>query len=104
MNAALVDTDVVSMIFEGDTRVLAYRSQTRKLEPAQHPARYTVLPISRELHGRSAEVSVAGKRSGRPIQTADAWIAASALHYPAPSITNNRDDYSVVDGSVLPLA
>ena len=25
MNAALVDTDVVSMLFKGDTRALAYR-------------------------------------------------------------------------------
>jgi predicted nucleic acid-binding protein len=26
MNAAIVDTDVVSMLFKGDTRALAYRS------------------------------------------------------------------------------
>jgi hypothetical protein len=25
MNAAVVDTDVVSMLFKGDTRVIAYR-------------------------------------------------------------------------------
>jgi len=128
MNAAIVDTDVVSMLFKGDTRALAYRSritgrlpgisfmtlaelerwslernwgQRRKLELAQHLTRYTVLPVSRELCAKWAEVSFAAKRKGRPIQTADAWIRASALHYRVPLITNNRGDYSVVDGLVL---
>ena len=128
MNAAIVDTDVVSMLFKGDTRALAYRSritgrllgisfmtlaelerwslerawgQRRKLELAQHLTHYTILPVSRELCGKWAEVSFAAKRKGRPIQTADAWIAASALHYRVPLITNNRSDYTVVDGLLL---
>jgi tRNA(fMet)-specific endonuclease VapC len=128
MNAAIVDTDVVSMLFKGDTRALAYRShvagrllgisfmtlaeldrwslerdwgQGRKLELAQYLARYTVLPVSRELCAKWAEVAFGAKRKGRPIQTADAWIAASALHYQVPLITNNRDDYSSVDGLAL---
>lgn len=128
MNAATVDTDVVSMLFKGDTRAAAYRphitgrllgisfmtlaelerwplerdwGQRRKLELAQHVTRYVVLPVSRELCGKWAEVSFAAKSKGRPIQTADAWIAASALHYQVPLITNNRADYSAVDGLVL---
>jgi tRNA(fMet)-specific endonuclease VapC len=128
MNAAIVDTDVVSMLFKGDTRALDYRShitgrllgisfmtlaelerwslernwgQRRKLDLAQHLTRYTILPVSRELCGKWAEVSFGAKRNGRPIQTADAWIAASALYYQVPLITNNRADYSVVDGLVL---
>ena len=75
--------------------------QRRKLELAQHLTRYTILPVSRELCGKWAEVSFGAKRKGRPIQTADAWIAASALYYQVPLITNNRADYSVVDGLVL---
>jgi predicted nucleic acid-binding protein len=128
MNAAIVDTDVVSMLFKADTRALAYRShvagrllgisfmtlaeldrwplerdwgQRRKLDLAQYPTRYTVLPVSRELCSKWAEVTFAAKRRGRPIQTADAWVAASALHYQVPLITNNRDDYSFVDGLAL---
>ncbi len=128
MNAAIVDTDVVSMLFKGDTRALAYRSHvtgrllgisfmtlaelerwalergwgtSRKLELAQHLTRYTVLPVSRELCLKWAEVCFGAKRRGRPIQTADAWIAASALYYQVPLITNNRSDYSVVDGLVV---
>ena len=72
MNAAIVDTDVVSMLFKGDSRALEYRR-----------------------HIFSA------KRKGRPIQTADAWIAASALYYQVPLITNNQSDYSMVDGLVV---
>ena len=129
MNAAIVDTDVVSMLFKGDTRAFAFRShiagrllgisfmtlaelerwslerhwgQRRKLELVQHLTRYTVLPVRRELCAKWAEVSFAAKRKGHPIQTADAWIAASALHYQVPLITNNRGDYSVVDGLALP--
>jgi len=128
VNAAIVDTDVVSMLFKGDTRALAYRphiagrllgisfmtlaelgcwslernwGQGRRLELAQYLTRYTVLPVSRELCAKWAEVAFAARRKGRPIQTADAWIAASALHYQVPLVTNNRDDYSSVDGLVL---
>src|SRR5664280_142363 len=113
---------------KGDTRAFAYRhhitsrllgisfmtlaelerwplerdwGKRRKLELAQHLTRYVVLPVSRELCGKWAEVSFAAKRKGRPIQTADAWIAASALHYQVPLVTNNRSDYSAVDGLVL---
>jgi tRNA(fMet)-specific endonuclease VapC len=53
------------------------------------------------LCGKWAEVPFAAKKKGRPIQTADAWIAASALHYQVPLITNNRSDYSAVDGLLL---
>ncbi len=124
MNAAIVDTEP----FKGDTRALAYRppiagrllgisfmtlakldrwslerawGQGRKLELAQRLTRYAVLPVSRELCTKWAEVAFAARRKGRPIQTADAWIAASALHYHVPLITNNRDDYSLVDGLAL---
>lgn len=128
MNAAIVDTDVVSMLFKGDTRALAYRphitgkllgisfmtlaelerwslernwAMSRKLELSQHLTHYTVLPVNRGLCVQWAEISVAARKKGRPIQTADAWIAASALHYQVPLITNNRDDYSSVDGLAL---
>ena len=114
-------TDVVSMLFKGDTNVtgkllwisfmtLAELERwalergwgtSRKLELAQHLTHYTVLPVSRELCLRWAEVAFGAKRKGRPMQTADAWIAASALYYQVPLITNNRSDYSVVDGLVL---
>jgi tRNA(fMet)-specific endonuclease VapC len=125
MNSAIVDTDVVSMLFKGDTRAEAYRplitgrllgisfmtlaelerwslernwGEWRKTDLTSHLTRYAFLPVSRGLCRKWAEVCFAGKKKGRPIQTADAWIAASALYYQVPLITNNRDDYSTIDG------
>jgi len=73
MNAAIVDTDVGSMLFKGDTRALGYRphiagrllgisfmtlaelerwplerdwGERRKLELTQHLTRYVVLPVT----------------------------------------------------------
>jgi predicted nucleic acid-binding protein len=128
MNAAVVDTDVVSILFKGDTRATAYRQHitgrllgisfmipaelerwalerqwgpSRKLDLARHLTHYTVLPVSRELCRLWAEVSFNAKRKGRPMQTADAWIAASALYYQVPLITNNARHYSVIEGLIV---
>jgi tRNA(fMet)-specific endonuclease VapC len=68
----------------------------RKAELAQHLTRYVVLLASRELCAKWAEVSWEARRKGRPIQTADAWIAASALHYQVPLITQNAGDYEMI--------
>jgi predicted nucleic acid-binding protein len=38
------------------------------------------------------------RRQGRPIQTADAWIAATALHLGVPLVTHNPADYAGVSG------
>ena len=116
------------MLFKGDSRAIAYRSHitgrmlgisfmtlaelerwtierrwgpSRTIELAQYLTNYVILPINRELCRKWAEVSTATKRKGRPIQTADAWIAASALYYQVPLITNNRGDYSAIEGLVL---
>jgi predicted nucleic acid-binding protein len=94
MKASVVDTDVVSMLFKGDTRALAYRVHVtgrllgisfmtlaelerwslergwgprRKRELAQHLTHYAVLPVSRELCLKWAEVAFAAKRRGRPV-------------------------------------
>lgn len=123
MNAAIVDTDVVSMLFKGDSRAQRYRDHVsgrllaislmtlaelarwplernwaafRSAELAQYLTRYVVLPASRELCAKWAQVSWESRRKGRPIQTADAWIAASALHYQVPLITHNVGDYEMI--------
>jgi predicted nucleic acid-binding protein len=73
----------------------------RKLELAEHVSHYAVLPVSRGLCVKWAEVGFAAKRRRRPIQTADAWIAASALYYHVPLTTNNKSDYSFIEGLTL---
>ena len=81
MNAAIVDTDVVPMLFKGDSRAHRYRThidgrlpgisfmtlaklerwqlernwgQIRKAELAQYLTKYAVLPVSRGLCAPSA--------------------------------------------------
>lgn len=125
MNAAVVDTDVVSMLFKSDSRALQYEihltgcllgisfmtlaelerwplerkwGATRKVQLAQYLTRYTVLPVSRDLCKKWAHVTFEAQNKGKPIQTADAWIAASALYYQVPLITHNAADYKMIRG------
>ena len=85
MASAVVDTDVVSYVFRGDTRAALYRPH----------------PFDPDLCERWAHVTVMARRLGRPIQHADAWIAATALLHNVPLITHNRDDYAGVPGLVV---
>jgi predicted nucleic acid-binding protein len=70
----------------------------RKAELERHLAHYTALPVDRELCRGWAEISFNAKKQGKPIQAADAWIAASALYCQVSLITNNGNDYSTVRG------
>jgi tRNA(fMet)-specific endonuclease VapC len=46
---------------------------------------------------RWAEAMESGRRNGRPISAADAWIAATALHLDVPLITHNRTHFVGID-------
>jgi predicted nucleic acid-binding protein len=48
-----------------------------------------------------AEVTDQARRKGRPIDGADAWVAASALALDVPLVTHNPADYSGVDGLTI---
>ena len=124
----LVDTDVVSYLFRGDTRAQLYRpylagkqlaisfmtvaelerwalergwGQPRRQSMEAYLRRFTIYLVNRALCRAWAEVSYQARRKGRPIQTADAWIAATALTYGLPLVTHNVSDYAGVDGLVL---
>ena len=58
--------------------------------------RFVIVPSSRDLVLKWAEVMVAARRNGRRIETADAWIAATALLYDATFPTSNWTDYAGV--------
>jgi predicted nucleic acid-binding protein len=45
-----------------------------------------------------AEASASARRNGRPIDAADAWIAATALQYGVPLVTHNPTHFLGVDG------
>ena len=124
-NGLVIDTDVVSYLFRGDTRASAFVSilqgrflvvsfmtvaeldrwalmrnwgpnRTAALE--RHLLGFAVYPFNRTLCRRWAEVTDGAQRQGRPIQTADAWIAATALDLGVPLVTHNPGDYRGVIG------
>jgi tRNA(fMet)-specific endonuclease VapC len=60
--------------------------------------RFVVSPFDRALCSRWAAAMDGARRRGRPIQAADAWIAATALHLGVPLVTHNPTDYDGVVG------
>jgi tRNA(fMet)-specific endonuclease VapC len=124
----VVDTDVVSFIHKRDTRAEFYTPHLkgripvisfmtlaeldrwalernwghRRCNELETLLRdYVVYPYDRALCRMWAQASSEAKRCGRAIQSADAWIAATALLIQAPLLTNNPDDFAGVAG--LPL-
>ncbi len=111
MTEAVVDTDVVSFIFknhpigslydpelaervtlisfmtvaEVERWALQYRWSNQRIHWLRmYLQRFTVVPSSPDLCLKWAEVMVAAQAAGRRIESADAWIAATALLYDAP--------------------
>jgi predicted nucleic acid-binding protein len=117
----VVDTDVVSYLLRGDTRAAPFRpylidrllaisfmtvaeldrwALQRRWGPA-HLERlaafleqFVIVLADRALCHTWAEVMDGARRRGRPIGTADAWIAATAVARGVPLVTNNRRDYA----------
>ena len=123
MTPIVVDTDVVSFLFKSDARAQQYLSfldnhqllisfmteaeleqwvLLAKWGPERVSRfhgfmnRFASVPTSRDLILKWADVMVAARASGRRIEVADAWIAATALLYDAPLVTHNPTDYSGV--------
>ena len=117
----VVDTDVVSSVLKGDSRAEAYRSHlegrilivsfmtiaelerwalvgnwgrvaVREFQPPHHGFRISA--HDRELCRAWATVKTEANRDGRPIETADAWIAATARHLRVPLVTHNARHYA----------
>lgn len=123
--AVVVDTDVVSFVFKGDTRAALYVphlsghiltvsfqafaelelwalaanwGERRRQQLAQHLRRYLVEHSSPVLALLWAEATDGARRNGRPIASADAWHAATALRLGVPLVTHNGDDFAGVPG------
>jgi tRNA(fMet)-specific endonuclease VapC len=120
MSPVVLDTDVVSFLFKGDTRGQIYLPYLRdrqwlisfmteaELEQWALVAnwsakriewlriflgRFAIVPSSHDLVMKWASAMVAARRAGRRIETADAWVASTALLYDAPLLTHNKADY-----------
>ena len=123
--AVVVDTDVVSFLYKRDTRATFYRPHLdgqlpiisfmtlaelvkwtvarnwgarRRQDLLNYLRRYRVEHSTPELCDRWAEASDGARRAGRPILTGDAWVAATALTYGVPLVTNNPADFAGVPG------
>jgi tRNA(fMet)-specific endonuclease VapC len=128
MTPVVLDTDVVSFLFKSDSRAQYYIPHLRdrqwlisfmsEAELEQWAllsnwnakrtewlrvflGRFAVVPSSRDLVLKWAEVMVIARRNGRRLETADAWIAATAILYDAPLATHNVSDYLGVPGLKL---
>ena len=57
-----------------------------------------ILYATNTLCDRWAEATDSARRAGRPIASADAWIAATALQQGVPLVTHNGMHYAGVAG------
>lgn len=121
MPGVVVDTDVLSFQFKGDSRaplydphvvgrivVLSFMTvaeldywairrrwgQARRHRLNQHLGRFLLSPFDRALCSIWAELRDEAERNGRPIGIADAWIAATAIRHGVPLVTHNPGDYA----------
>jgi predicted nucleic acid-binding protein len=126
--SVVVDTDVLSFLFKEDTRgelylphldskltIISFMTLAetnrwaleRNWGVAKRAAMRTFLeqfilsPFNRILCIRWAEAMHSAKRNGLPIQTADGWVASTALLHNVPLVTHNKKHYIGVDGLAI---
>lgn len=125
MDEAIVDTDVVSYLFKGDTRADRFRAvlqgktivvsfmtvaeldrwalvqnwgTPRRIALEKLIDSFLVVPSNRDLCRGWAEIMCDARRCGRVLPVADAWIAATALLFGVPLVTNNLGDFRGIAG------
>lgn len=70
----------------------------RRQQLHQWLGKYAVVHSSDDLCLKWAEAMAGARRAGRPIATADAWVAATALLLGVPLVTHNAGDHAGVPG------
>ena len=132
MKVLLLDTNVVSILFKkthslrqtcldavsGQQLVISFMTraelmlwpvandwgESRRSDLLEHLALYTTLYPDERTCVIWAEVVNRCRRTGQPIQTADAWIAASARQWGCPLVTTDFRDYDAIeDLDVVPI-
>ena len=125
MNTVLVDTNVISFIFKGDSRADAYtallqgnrlaisfmtvaelfewafthkwgEARIKRLEESL--ATFVVIPVDIELCRAFGKIRAELQGQGKTIASQDAWIAATALHHKLALVTHNPTDFVNVIG------
>lgn len=123
MTFVLVDTDVVSYLLNRHTLAIEFErlligstpmisfitiaemyrgalerkwGERRWIELRAHLRQFAVVPYSEQICTTYAEICTELEREGRPITTADAFIAASARSLRIPLLSNNRRHFDRV--------
>lgn len=127
--AIVIDTDIVSYIFKKDTRSELYEphlvqvprlisfmtfaelcrwklqsnwGKTKSEKFEELLSDFGVIYADEELCEIWADIKNDAHQKGRPIETADAWIAAVALMFDIPLVTHNRKHFeNVVDLKII---
>lgn len=127
----LLDTDVFSYLLKDDSRAGAYITLIQDFRLAlsfmtvaelfqwarmhkwgskriaqleQTLTTYILIPADLEMCRIWGAVRSAGQAAGQTIAPQDAWIAATALRYGLPLVTNNASDFKAVVGLELRTA
>src|SRR5215469_3631435 len=128
MAGVLIDTNVLSYLFKRDTRGEIYRQHIdgklgvlsfmtvaeldfwadshnwgarRRAKLARFIQPFAVIESDRALCRKWAAIRHKIMRAGYHIDTADCWIAATALLHDIPLVTHNRDDFIHVGGLTI---
>ncbi|MCA9982390.1 MAG: type II toxin-antitoxin system VapC family toxin [Anaerolineales bacterium] len=123
MSVILLDTNIISFIIKGDTRIHLYAAElngkqhalsfmtvaelyqwagirnwgARRLSDFEKMLEsYAVLPADRRMPALWGQIKTTSYKSGRSISTADAWIATTALYYQLPLVTHNPKDFDFI--------
>ncbi len=123
----LIDTNIVSYIFKGDTRAQLYQptlagqtlfvsfmtvaelyrwpyeknwGEPKKQGLVQFLRNFAVLPYDDALAWKWAEL-VGKTCRGRPMSAADSWIAATALRHGMPIVTHNKKHFEHIPGLIV---
>lgn len=121
----VVDTNVISYIFKGDSRGLLYKphleghqlvisfqtpaelnvwaltarwGESKKIKLRELLSAYVLIPWDEQLSQHYAFARSHSLKAGKTIDPADAWIAATALALGCPLVTHNANDFSKVPG------
>ena len=126
MQRGVVDTDVISFCFKNDTRFSNYASviagkqlvtsfmslaELRLWQELRNWSQhrrdrffsevdklYLVYPVDRDLCFMWANLKATAIQLGRVLETADAWVAATARMLDVPLVTHNKKDFDYLPG------
>lgn len=120
MSVVLLDTNIISYLFKGDSRAHSYETflqghrlaisfmtvaelfewamsrawgEKRIARLEQTLETYVLIPIDVELCRQWGMVRAQRRAKGQTIAPQDAWIAATALRHGLPLITHNPSDF-----------